>query len=273
MEKPVNFISIDNPLLGIHFWVRFNENVISFGSHQLPKDIHYSISFHPDDDYINLHITKNVSNAKNKPQIKIVKISKADAKQYEKAFCRRLLGHILKPLDIAAFKIRSRNNVGFLSFDELQKGSTPKEMEEELATAFSPITKRQGGGAKIKVKGDITAALQEMTESPEYIQKITRKITPISKPPLSFVEGGVLVSRTESITAIRVGESWYEVISSERPISLFSVLTNEEIEAKILRTIKRGIVHLRNANTYQDVEKHNKDVLKLVITKPKGSKC
>jgi hypothetical protein len=71
MDK-LDYISIDK-----FFWLRFNENFISFGFYGLPSDIHLTVSYHANDTHVNFHLTKNIETADRKPKIEICRIEKS----------------------------------------------------------------------------------------------------------------------------------------------------------------------------------------------------
>src|ERR1700743_1741142 len=71
MNTTINHISFEDSL-----WIKFSEELISFGHKGLPSDVHFTISFDPRNEDINFHITRNVSNQLNKPKITIACIHK-----------------------------------------------------------------------------------------------------------------------------------------------------------------------------------------------------
>jgi hypothetical protein len=254
----------------MQFWFRFNENAVSFGSSMLPKEMHYTISYHPNDSFINLHVTKNTNDQKNKPQIKIVRISKEDAIKYTDNITRRLLGNMLKPFDITEFKRRNRNKIRFLPFDALKDSPDGKVLEGKLTEAFMPITNKKK--SRVKIKGNIGETLENLATSKEYLKRIGKNIRPIPKRHKTLVEGGTLVSRNESISVIRRGDQWFEVLTQNQFSSLIEIITTKDISRVVLGRAKMAMVKLREAKVYQDVEKYNKSVPTIIFNKSNVSK-
>ncbi len=60
------------------FWIKLSNRLISFGCDALPNNVHFTIGFDERSPDINFHITKNTSDAKNKPQIKIFVTNKKE---------------------------------------------------------------------------------------------------------------------------------------------------------------------------------------------------
>lgn len=249
MEKNIDYFSVNDL-----FWIQVKEHLISFGYKELPKDIHFTISFNSVRG-INLHVTKNTNDFKNKPQIGIVTISKDDFDRFENLITKKLLRLILKPFDIGDFKKRNMNKVGFLSFEKIYLGNTGKMIEEKLKGIIKPISKLQKR-SRFKIKGDIETAFNENPFSTTFLKKMMKHIRPLNFKSTLFVEGGNLISRKESITVVKIDDKWFE-FNQPDITNLLILLMGENIGNKIKWRLKRAIVLVKNANTYKEVEKYN----------------
>lgn len=248
MEKNIDYFSVNDL-----FWVQFKEHLISFGYKELPKDIHFTISFNGVHG-INLHVTKNSDDFKNKPQIGIVSINKDDFERFENLITKKLLHLILKPFDIEDFKKRNRNRVGFLPFEKIQQSNTGKMIEEKLKDIIKPISKLQRK-SRFKIKGDLSTAFNENTFSIPFLNKLMKHIRPLNFKSNLFVEGGNLISRKESIMVVRIDDKWFEINQPEIK-NLLILLMGKNIGNKIKGRLKRAIVLVKNANSYKEVEKY-----------------
>ena len=99
-------------------WINIRPHLISFGLNLLPDDIHFTIGFDERTSDINLHLTKNVSDKNNKPQIKIIVIEKKLFEEIIPEITLNLLYSFLTPISIDELKTKY-DEIGFLSFDKL----------------------------------------------------------------------------------------------------------------------------------------------------------
>ena len=74
-DKKINWFKIKG--LG---WVQINPHLLSFGYKSLPKDVHFTISWNGE-KYIDLHLTRNVSDKDDKPCIPILKIEQEEMEE------------------------------------------------------------------------------------------------------------------------------------------------------------------------------------------------
>lgn len=248
MEKPINYISVND-----WFWFQIHPHLISFGSKQLPKDIHYTISFNENSPDINFHVTKNSNDAKTKPKIAIVVISKKDLDSLSDSLVRRMLKLTLKPFDIEDFRKRNRDKINFLSFEKIQNGELSNYIENELKEGFKPISKIKRK-TRLKINGDIESHFESFATSTAYFDKLKENMTPLKIDKNLMIEGGIILSAKESITIIRIDENWFEINLPKSFTQIIASLTNETIAQKLTRRTKRAIIKLKHAKSYEDVK-------------------
>ncbi len=253
MDRPYDSFSFNDL-----FWVQIREHLVSFGFKGLPKDIHLTISFHPDNPKINFHITKNIGDGSSKPKIAIVEVEKNALTHIYEIAGKRMLSLILKPFDMRQFTLQNRNKVGFISYEDIEKGKFSASMEEQLKNTFRPITTFPRKKTRIKIKGDVELQLKTLNNSKQYQKQLQSYIVPVRHIPNGFFVGGMLLSKKELKTVVRIDNKWFEFKFPQTPSVIFNSLLGKEHAKKLLTTYKRALVRVKNANTYQDVAQFDK---------------
>jgi len=62
------------------YFIDIKEHRTVFRLPDMPRDVHYTLSYHPKSDFVNLHLTREIKTNK-KPKITIVKIAKKELEQ------------------------------------------------------------------------------------------------------------------------------------------------------------------------------------------------
>lgn len=252
METAYDYLSVNDD-----FWIQFKSSLISFGFKGLPKDIHLTISFHPDNPRINFHVSKNTHNALSKPKIAIVEIEKSTLAQISDTLVSKIYRTMLKPFDLRQFTLDNRNNVGFLSFDLLQKENFGMQMEDALKNTLSPITTFRRK-TRVKIKGDISQRLQGFVESEEQLKQLERYLVKVRYIQKEGNVSGVLISKRYVKTVIRINSRWFEF----KPLNNFNEVLNsilgKENSHALIKRYKSAIKLVLKAKSYQDVEQYDK---------------
>lgn len=252
MDRPYDYFSLNDD-----FWIQFRGHLVSFGFKGLPKDIHLTVSFHPDNPKVNFHVTKNAGDLSSKPKIAIVEIDKSVLEQISDSVNRKMLGLMLKPFDMRQFVLDNRNKVGFISYDDIQKGKYSTQMEDNLKNAVLPITTFPRK-TRIKVKGDVGARLESLAGSKEYSKQLFSYVVSVRHIPKGVFVGGMLLTKKDLKIIMRINETWFELKQPENIVDFFNSVLGKDATKKLSRRYKRALVLVRKANTYQEVEKYDK---------------
>lgn len=57
------------------FRIWFEEHCTGIWWEGLPPDVHFTLSHRPQDNYVNLHVTRNYGDPRNKPKIEIARLN------------------------------------------------------------------------------------------------------------------------------------------------------------------------------------------------------
>lgn len=157
MNQDINMISINDD-----FWIQLLDGRISFRFKGLPKDIHLTVSFHPDRPDINFHVTREI-NVPDKPQIKVVLIDKELLKQLETPIGISFFSAMIEPLPLKPYHLNS-NKSAYVPFDALNYKPVQKKFETHFKKAFHSVA-RVKGKKKFKLEGDIEQPFESMISS------------------------------------------------------------------------------------------------------------
>lgn len=257
-----NHISIND-----YFWIRSSPQLINFGFRGLPKDIHYSLSFSNKSPDFNFHVTKNTEDSKNKPKITIVCIDKKLLQEWLEvnfsALSNSLLRTMLQPLDIFELKNKYDNNLGFISFESLKNTDACSLAEQSLVERFREISKVKNK-TRLKIKGDVEKRFEDWAESDELISLGLDQMTDLSTDYERKIDGGIIISEENAIHVIRAYNEWFSIKEDFQPSDFLNRFIHPELFRHLNRKIKRAIVVIRKAKTFDDTIMLNKPTL-LVI--------
>lgn len=88
-----------------NFWFSITERYITGGCALLPKDIHFTLSFHENNPNINFHITKN-SNPSDKPKLVIFEIPKSDLEKCIPSLVGNIMSGFIQKVDYCDLNAR-----------------------------------------------------------------------------------------------------------------------------------------------------------------------
>lgn len=253
------------------FWIKIKPYLLSFGWNGLPKNIHYTLAFNENSDSVNLHLTKEKTEESEKMNLRLVEIKKTEIEGVTNYVGKRMLGSILKSLDIGKFRLENRNKIGFISYEHLQGQVNSEVIEKKFSEAFAQITKR--ANKQIKIKGGqniIGEKLESVALSSEMRRILKNNIKPVYRHFHGpFIEGGMLISRKETKQVIRFDQTWFEIQMPQDLTEFLSKITNPKIAANFLERNKIGLDTLCNAKTSSDLEKLGKPINLFMIKNSK----
>jgi hypothetical protein len=263
----INHISIND-----YFWIRFHPQLINFGFKGLPKDIHYSFSFSEKSLDINFHVTKNNSaDPTNKPKITIVCMDKKLLQEWLEGILPTisisLLNKMLQPLDIFELK-NTHNNLGFISFKNLEKTDAYELTEQRLVDSFKEISKIKNK-TRLKIKGDIEKQLNKWAISDELSGVMFDNLDELVTKFERSVDAGVIVTEEKAISGIRIINRWFSIREDFEPFDFIKEFFPPFIIRHLNWKTKKAIVAIQKAKTFDDT-RHLNNPIRLIIKTPTG---
>jgi len=250
------------------FWFQIQPHLVSFGWEGMPKDVHCTLAFNDNSPFLNVHLTKNVTGlneTQRKPSIRIVEMSKEELNIISQGLVKRMFGMIIEPYDIVAFKRRCRSKAAFLPFSNFEKPKTAQVIERKLTEALKPISKRQGKG-RWKVVNGLEIQLAGFATDRSFLKLMMRELRPLRAKPKSWIEAGILVSKRDSVTVIRILDKWYKVREPKDLKGVLVHLAGERIADTLTKSAKYALAKIRHACVYDDVKQYDKPV-RLILKK------
>ena len=256
-KKEINQPTITNISLENLFWFEIKEYLMSFGGNELPKNIHYTIAFNPSSEYINLHLTKNTTDSKNKPRITIAAIKKSELEELMPSLANALFRAIFEPVNIEAFI--SNKNVFFMANGKFLRSKSSDLFRDRLVKHFKPIANIKG--RRLKIKGDIDKHASAFIEATDNLQmmRINSSFSANADRAIIIQEG------QSSMIAEKINGQWYK-FKDNTPVEFLTAIIGCELKKLIIAHLKRSLVIMRKAESKSDTAMHRNYIL---ITKRK----
>jgi len=238
------------------FWIRFNPHLIAFGFKGLPEDVHFTIGFDGRSPDINIHLTKNTTDNKDKPHIKIVVINKELLKEEVMNIFHSIFRYFFKPLNIDDL---GSDDVKFISFNDILGDETSSIIETEFINFLlsnSKIKQKK----KVKLNEGLDSKLMELSSSESFQEPLISKMVDFQLASDKSKEGGLIICNEEVITALKINEHWYSISKNFEPIDFLYHLLGKQLTRDIKWKTKRALVNIKSASTYSDTDHLNKPI-------------
>jgi len=245
----INHISFEGT-----FRIWFEEHCTGIWWEGLPADVHFTLSHRPQDDFVNLHVTRNLGNPRNKPKIEIARLNKDACLKMLEAFNIVFLQQGWKKLALDLSKIRHKKSSVhyFLPLDELQNHKRFFKLRQGMVHAFRKSSKVKQK-RRLKIFKSIEQEMEQLTRDPALQKNIYKSFR---KLPLwwgSKPQAGIFVSDEYTGCVIITSEGVFEINRSALP-EIISRLIQPELYADFLKFIPFAIQQVSVAQTYQDTE-------------------
>lgn len=256
MTKTIDHFSVNDL-----FWIQFKSHLISFGFKGLPNGIHFTIGFDSRTTDANIHITKNYSDPKDKPKIKVLVINKTLLEEIAPSLLLSMINSVLKPIDIDKLQSENTSELGFISFNSFENSVLSAISEQKLINNFKDIS-RLRKKTRLKIKGDIGERIERLVQDDEYQEEMMNKLETldISKEFENTVEGGIILTNDNILYVIRINNLWYTFKKDLRFSDIFTGIMNERLVRHLVWKTKRAIIQLKNAKTYLDTKKYDNPI-------------
>ncbi|WP_437369245.1 hypothetical protein [Maribacter litoralis] len=228
-------------------WVQLNPHLLSFGHKNLPKDVHFTISWNGEKD-IDFHLTRNVFNKDDKPQVPILKFERKGIKEELEYLLLTMFFSILRKIEPE--EIREFKTAQYLSFTELDSNAANFSVDEKLHHHFKSNLKK--GVSRIEVKGDWMSKLETWVISDDMIAVVNENMIGFDKSIRNQVEGGIIVGPSMALYVIKIFDEWFEFRDNMKPQEILRNLIPLELFNRIQENIKIGIDFIQSAKSKND---------------------
>jgi hypothetical protein len=251
-------------------WLNFGKTVTSFAGSALPGKVHFSISYHPDSDYINLHVTKNEGSQTDKPKIEILKVKKDEAEALFQVFMHGWWQTTLCPFDMRAYQSRrsvAARNARFLSFGRFQRSKEYKILKKEMERTFRRHTTMQGNRRRMKMNAAIEAAFTQLARTVPIHNLLACQFKRVPRRFTSASDIGFMMSGAYTGPLLCVNHQWYSFRKEVDVTDFLSACMPTDLVAEIIDKFQTAILIVAAAETYAQTEPHNDPII-LYVEKP-----
>lgn len=233
-------------------WIRFTEGLISFGFNNLQPDIHYSVSFNNNSSYNNFHVTRNTNNADDKPQFKIACIKKDLVDELIEDMCRFLLSRVLEPVDLEELNKAGAGELRFIAHSELYESQLYNNIDHQLsgiAENIFEVRKRK----RLRLKDNFGEELEKIDVAEEDIFKLYENALTLDKVSSEGIISGLLFSDCNIFSVLKIQDRWYIPRREITIPELLNGVFGSALTMQLTYRLKKGIVIVKNANSYKDI--------------------
>jgi hypothetical protein len=236
------------------FRIWFEEHCTGIWWEGLPADVHFTLSHRPQDNYVNLHVTRNYGDPRNKPKIEIARLNKEACKTMLESFDAVFHKNAWTKLKLNFSKIRNKKSSAhyFLLLDELQKHKQFSKFRNSMSLAFLKSSKIKQK-RRLKILKTIEQEVEQLILDPS-LQKTFYKS--LRKLPLCWTnkpQAAILVSKDYTGCVVITKDGVFELNRSALP-EILSRLIQPDLYADLNSFIPLAIQQVSIANTYQDTE-------------------
>ena len=251
MTNQINNILIQNVL-----WFEFKEDRISLRFNGFPENVHLTISFNQKSQYVNFHVSKNISGKGDKPKIYISHIDRVELIDSLGLFSEAMFRKMLQPVNLKRFHRRYGKSKHFISCEQMEQDKDSySKLENDLLGCFKKsarIIKR-----KIVISKDIEGRLIKFFCSEElksfYFEKIKRFTGKVPESINSFF----LITKRKAILFVRFQGQWFIMRNDLTIVELLSTFIKPDILKHLIYKTLRAIKKIEVAETLQDVQIYN----------------
>ena len=235
------------------FFIRLNAGVIVLGLKKLLGGVHFTLSFSPNSDDINLHITRHADDENNKPKIVIAVANKKVLENELSAFSKHIFQLVLEPLYFE--KPRKLPKTGYhpfckyFSLTKLEKGQLGEQFKNEVRTVFKRSAKFKGL-RKLILKPELVDNFTDWTKSSHTKHRIKEEFLCIGQVNVEHIEQGYLHSSNYSGMVIIVGGQIFKLRDDITIVDLANAFLGNELTKLLVTKTNTAINDIFQAADY-----------------------
>lgn len=220
----------------------------------LPDDVHFTLSHRPEDKYVNLHVTRNIGDSRNKPKLEIARLHKDACIKILEALTIAFMhmGWEKIPLNLPKGRYKKSPEHYFLPLDELHKHKRFFKLRQGMTLAFQKSSKIKRK-KRLKIFQTIEQEMEQLSLDPSLQKTFYKSFSKLPLFPGITPQIGILASKEYTGCVILTKEGVFQLNRSAIP-AIISRLIQPELYADLLAFIPFAIQQVSQATTYQDTE-------------------
>ncbi len=251
-------------------WIQFKPHLISFRFKGIPTNIHFTISFNKNSDFINLHLTKNnkLNENESKPKIEILRLRKNDLNELTPQFIYFFINQMLEKIDILTLNTTDYQFLPLDIFDTKEDDSYKKMIIENFKD-ISNIKRKN----RLKIKGDIESKVVDLATDDYILEIIENKMTNLESLKDDIVRGGMYIKDNgEILNLIKIHNEWFELNLNLKPTEILSKIFGEDYSNYLIKYTKESLINIEKTNNYEDCKSLNNPLI-LELKKEEKPAC
>lgn len=243
----INSISI-----GDIFWGQIKKDRISFRYKQLPPSVHMTLSYHPGNPLNNFHVSKNTSDEKNKPQIKVAYFGKDFEKVLAPSIGAFMLHHLFEPISFKSYSRRDRKNVRLLFFDELEKDPQSMIFKDQVMQLFlkHSVIKRQ----KLELDPSFFTAFEALAHTRDVLNLFNNHLRVLRNNTFhsTSFRPGILIRGNQSFVFIARNGRCHLLQKRKDLAEMLSFFMQPDLATALVQETAMAVDNIKDTLTFED---------------------
>ena len=262
MPKTISSISFSDLI-----WTGFNENRISFYIIGIDGKLHFTVSSHEKDQYVNLHITKNVANQIYKPKITIVKAEKTAMQEIMEIVAKAFFVKKFKPIHFRNYSRRARKRMRILFLDNFEEQPIFNVIEKKPTESYHRHSKIKNG--RLKINEQITEEMAVFARSKQWQHQVLNCLKVVNKKSFNGNQfrGGILILGAQSMPFISRNNNCYILQKGIQIENFLQTFMKPELVSILMNNCRNAISIIKEAKTYADTKPYDIPIV-LYVEKP-----
>jgi hypothetical protein len=242
----------------------FSNAVLNADWPGLPKGVHLSLSYSPNDAYINLHVTKNAESQTNKPKVEIARVAKKEAEGIFRPIFQAVFDNLFVPFDMRPYQVgQLRSNWGarYISIMRLKNKRGYREVKRHFTPTFKKYAERKAGGKTLMIAKGIEQALFERVDMPAIVDFFFDQLKRI---PTRFPAGadfGMLLAKDKYAFLMRFNNRWFKLQENPDPSVAFRECLKPGVYQTLVDQTLMAIEVVSKATTYDETKPYDNPIL------------
>ncbi|GAB5521519.1 MAG: hypothetical protein RhofKO_37700 [Rhodothermales bacterium] len=231
-------------VLGKYAWLEVKEHLVSFGSSEMPNDVHLTLAYNEASPRLNLHLTKNMQEG-GKLRIDIFTVAKKYLQENWELISRTILGNALLPIDIDALASSEVYRV------DVNLSSTADSDQVEWLSSLLKV----GDGDLVNrprkkgVRSKLIDEFDDRFDGDEAVRLIEEMIVPFNPDDAANEIQWVIDKEGKLHSLIRAHGQWYQLKQIANLEDILSLLLSEEDIMRVKNHMKEAILALAESQS------------------------
>lgn len=251
-------------------WINIAKTVASFPWPGLPKDVHFSFSYSPNSDIMNLHLTRNVPGVSpdNKPYIRIAQWPKAEMEEMARIFFYWYWEQVWVPFDMSKYQYRASAKgykARYCSLTRILKGGKEHRIHRKLKVLLHGHIRLKSKGKHLIFQEKLIASLEKQAMQPEYFWTMMDSFRRVPREFTGRSEIGFLHANDFAGMVIQLQGQWFTYNPAADWAGIFQAFFEPGVYEVLKEKLAAAIVDISRATTRTDTIPHSQPIELAVV--------